>query len=111
MGRYVILETTGVLHAEYFYDSLFTVVWVFALFAAVNKLDLKQKVKNLIAKIAPLTMGIYIVHPLLIRVYTHFFAVDSIPLALIYFAVIFVSSAIVAAIMNNIPFVKKLIKL
>jgi len=111
MGRFVITETSGVLHAEYFYDSVFTMVWVFLVFGRVKMAVLNEKQKNTVAKIAPLTMGIYIIHPLIIKACNHFFTVDTFLMSIILFGVILCSSAIASWAISKIPGVRCLIKL
>lgn len=59
------------LYAEYFYDSIFTVLWVVVLFMWVMRLNLSVELSNVIKRLSPLTMGIYIIHPLVIRVAKH----------------------------------------
>lgn len=56
-------------------------------------------------------MGIYIIHPLIIRVYQHFITVDTIILSLIFFIAVLISAGIAAAAISKIPVVKYLIKL
>ena len=111
IGRYIINESAGVLHAEYFYDSLLTMFWAFLLFAWVKTIKLNAKAKKWIGGSAPLTMGIYIIHPLIIRVYQHFITVDTIILSLIFFIAVLISAGIAAAAISKIPVVKYLIKL
>ena len=111
MGRFVITETSDILHAEYFYDSIFTMVWVFLIFHCVKTLTLHEKITTWIAKIAPLTMGIYIVHPLIIKVCNHFLTVDTFLMSVALFCVVLCSSAIAAWVICKIPGVRCLIKL
>ncbi len=110
MGRFIISDGSGVLHAEYFYDSLSMMLWVSVIFLFISTIRLNDKVCITISKISTLTMGIYILHPLVIRVYSHFIPVDTLPLSLIYFIVVLLATAVIVAIMKKIPFLKRLIE-
>lgn len=111
MGRFVIMDTSCVLQAEYFYDSIFTMVWVFLIFGCVKTVVLSDKLMFWIAEISPLTMGIYIIHPLIIRVCNHFFTVDTFLMSIVVFGVILCSSTIASWVISKIPGVRCLIKL
>jgi surface polysaccharide O-acyltransferase-like enzyme len=99
------------LYAEYFYDSIFTVMWVVILFTWIMRLNLSSNLCNVIKKLSPLTLGIYIIHPLIIRVIMHFWKIDSILISLIYFIVVFLASGLMAWIISRIPVVNKVIRL
>lgn len=99
------------LYAEYFYDSIFTVLWVVTLFMWVMRLNLSVELSNVIKRLSPLTMGIYIIHPLVIRVAKHFIEIDSPLLSLVYFVAVLLVSGMLAGIVSRIPVANKLIKL
>ncbi|MCD8004428.1 MAG: acyltransferase family protein, partial [Oscillospiraceae bacterium] len=111
IGRFVLTESTGILHAEYFYDSVFTMAWTFLLFGWINSIRIKNNVKKWTVRLAPLTMGIYIVHPLVIRVYQHFITVETIQGSITFFAMVLFSAAILAGVIYKIPVAKRLINL
>lgn len=54
------------LYAEYFYDSIFDILWIALLFTFVMRINLNSKIESIIKKLASLTMGIYIVHIIII---------------------------------------------
>lgn len=56
-------------------------------------------------------MGVYIIHPLVIRVIEHFVVIDSLGTSIIYWASVLIISAISVFIMKNISFIKKLVEL
>jgi surface polysaccharide O-acyltransferase-like enzyme len=107
VGRFLLHN----LYAEYFYDSVFTILWVVVLFTWIMRLNLSLKLNNIIRRLSPLTMGIYIIHPLLIRIGAHFIKIDNILFSLIYFIAILLVSGLLAGILSRIPLMNKLIKL
>ena len=111
IGRYVITESVGILHAEYFYDSVFTMIWVIILFMWGKNLKLNDKIRRFISEAAPLTMGIYIVHPIIMSVYRRFIVIDTAIMSLAYFVLVLVSSAIFSWNVNKNSVFRYLIKL
>lgn len=107
VGRFLLHN----LYAEYFYDSIFTVLWVVILFTWIMRLNPSSKFTNIIRRLSPLTMGIYIIHPLLIKIGAYFLEIDSILLSLLYFVVVLLVSGLLSAILSKIPLANKLIKL
>lgn len=107
LGRYVLHD----LHAEYFYDSIFTVLWLVILFTWVMRQVLSLKFGEIIGHLSPLTMGIYIIHPLIIKVASYFLVVDSILLSVFYFVAILIMSTITVWIISKIPLINKLVEL
>lgn len=57
-------------------------------YIVVSVLFLQSSQNNIIRRLSPLAMGIYIIHPLLIRIGAHFVKIDKILLSLIYFAAV-----------------------
>ena len=73
MGSYVINSEIGMVqYAEFFYDSIFEIIWLILLFSLVLKLRFSIVYNDLIEKISPSVMGIYIIHILVLRVIKHF---------------------------------------
>ena len=103
-GRFFIHD----LHAEYFYDDLFTIVWVILGFTYVMRLDAEKIWGGVrwIQKLVPLTMGIYIIHPLFIRFSGHFIEINTIPKSILFFIIIILVSACTIGILRRIPFGK-----
>ena len=66
-----------VMNAEYFYDSIFTALWVFVLFTFVKKVKIDRHEK-LIEMAAQLTLGIYCIHPLYVKVFSRIFEVENV---------------------------------
>lgn len=98
-------------YAEYFYDSALTIMWLISIFNFILGLNLDTNVKSIIQNIAPITMGVYITHPLVMRVAQHFVVVDSLGMSFVYFFAVLIISSICVFVMRNIPFVKRLVEL
>lgn len=107
MGRFSLHN----LYAEYFYDDILIVVWVISLFTFVMRLELKARVVVVIKQLAPITTGVYIVHPLLIKVSNTVFLIDTISASLLYFAGILVLSAVICFVIKLVPGVHRLIEI
>ena len=98
--------------AEYFYDSPLMVVWVLLLFTFVLKLVCSDAVNQWMSHIAPLTMGIYIIHPLLIRMTSQFaFFQYNWLSSLLYFGIILFVSYLFALVLYKVKYLSPLIKL
>lgn len=106
-GRFLLHN----LYAEYFYDSVFITLWVIILFCWIMRLNLSMELRNVIKRLSPLTMGIYIIHPLVIRVAEHFMEIDYPLLSLLYFVVVLLVSGMLSEIVSRIPVVNNMIKL
>jgi surface polysaccharide O-acyltransferase-like enzyme len=64
-GTYLIIHNYGKrLQAEYFYDSILEIVWIILLISFLIRLDIQPEFEIVIEKCSPLTMGVYIVHPI-----------------------------------------------
>lgn len=103
VGNYVIYEP----HAEYFYDDVLTIIWTVILFTLVMRIKPSEKLKSFVLFLSPYTMGIYIVHPLLIKLAKHFIFIESTWISIIAFVVIFIVSLIVTFVMIRIPVIKR----
>lgn len=99
------------LCAEYFYDSIFTVLWLVVIFTWIMKQTLSEKLNIAIRHLSTLTMGVYIVHPLVIKIISHFLKVKSILASLAYFIAVLLTSTLLAMLISRILVIKKLIEL
>lgn len=104
-GSYLIFN----LHAEYFYDDVVILVWVFLIALFILRLDLQHKVA--IAKCARLTLGVYIIHPFLIEWYVKYIRVESLVEHLLAFLIINTISFFLSAVLNRIPIARELVSL
>lgn len=106
-----LLVPFGDRHAEYFYDDLFTVIWIGLLFSFIMRVSLPERMKNAVGKLSPLTMGVYIIHIPLLSAAAHFLPNHSIWLSLAEWLSVMLLSFIAVYVISKIPVVNKLIKL
>ena len=97
------------LHAEYYYDDIVVMLWVFLLSLFVLRLRLKHR--KLIIETAKLTLGVYIIHPFLLAWYVRFFSVESLADHLALFAALNAASFLLAFLLSRIPILRELVKL
>ena len=107
IGKLVIHNS----YAEYFYDSLLTILWIIVLFTWVMKLSLKQWVIKIIKYIAPVTMGVYIIHPIIIMFALKIVSVETVLTSFAFFGIVLVVAFFIAKIIYKIPKVIKFIEL
>lgn len=110
VGLNLITENTNRLHAEYFYDSLVEMIWIAILFSLLLRVNLSCKVKRTISAVVPLTMGIYITHPLIIKVVVRLIGNGSTLIALVSWVITFALSLICTYIISKIKWYRFLIK-
>jgi len=68
LGRNVLHD----LHAEYFYDSALMIVWVYILFFCALNIRINPEKRPLVYKLSAYTLGVYIIHPLFMRIVSYF---------------------------------------
>lgn len=107
MGKFFLHNS----YAEFFYDSILTIMWLISIFNFILIIELNYKVKRIIQYIVPLTLGIYIIHPLVMMVIHHFLIIDTFSISLVFFFVVLITSAVCVYFMKKVPFVKQLIEL
>ena len=94
--------------AEYFYDSIFVIIWVFILFTYAVRLHISAKWNKYISVFCPLTLGVYIVHPLVMSSIVG--KLNSIPnytAAICSFIIVLITSFTGVWVLNKIWFIKK----
>lgn len=111
IGSNLIIENVSRLHAEYFYDSLVEMIWIILLFSLLLRINLSITAKRITFAIVPLTMGIYIIHPLIIKVVIGLIGNDSILSALVSWVITFFLSLIFTYIISKIKWGKFLISI
>lgn len=114
VGRLVVhesIEQVSVLHAEYFYDSPIMVFWVGLIFLTVMRLRLKKNILIVISKISGLSMGVYIIHPFVMRLLQKVYCPVDIWKSLVFFVTVLISSFFIAWGISKMPFGKWLIQL
>lgn len=75
-GSHLMLEASGATHAEYFYDGLPCLLWCVAFFAFCEALKPAEQPWEYLSS---LTMGVYLLHKLLIRAIGHFVPLADVP--------------------------------
>ena len=101
-----ILEMSGTLHAEYFYDSLYEMLWIGLIFSFLLRINFSETVSKYITGLASLTMGIYIVHPMIRKITVIIIGNTSIFRSIAYWLVTTLCAAIITWIIKRLPFGK-----
>lgn len=90
VGLKVINIVTGrYLNAEYFYDSAIEILWITLLFSFMLRLKLEPCIIKVIKIISPLTMGVYILHPIVLKITSSLFAKNSVLSCILLYVVTF----------------------
>ena len=97
------------LHAENFYDSIIIIVTTVVVFTFVKKIEFKPN--RLINVLGQLTMGIYIIHPTIIKGFNRIFNMTNNWMNLIMLLFIFLISVVCSYGIYKIPKINQLIKL
>lgn len=111
IGRYIIKQVGHALLAEYFYDSILTIVWVIFLATFVLRFRFAGTCSKMIERINSLTMGVYIVHPIWMKIVKHFMVPNTILKSLLYFMVVSLGAALISHFMNKTSLDKYFIKI
>lgn len=99
----------GCLFPENFYDNILIICNSILVFILIKQFDLKKS--RIIERIAPLTMGIYIIHTTIIELIKYFIYIPNNFSNLIFPPIIFGISAGISYIIYKVPKLNKLIKL
>lgn len=103
------IKLYGNLYAENFYDNFLVIIDAILIFILFKKMNFTKE--TLMLKIAPLTMGIYIIHLTVLNVITHFIKTQNNFQNLIILPIVFLGSTITSYIIYKIPKINDLIKL
>lgn len=97
--------------AEYFYDNLFSIVWYCLLFTFLLRIPIKASYGVWISRFSRLTMGIFIIHPILLfALNTRITPVGTISV-LSFWLGLTLLSLLIGYVMDKIPVVRELIRL
>ena len=107
----IMKHRIGDAHAEYFYDDILTIIWVLLLFSFIMRIELSNRMVSMVNMLAPLIMGIYILHVLVIKTVVNFWAIDSFDKSILAWGGVFFISAIGSFVFLRIPVVNKIVKL
>ena len=99
------------LPAEYFYDSILDMLWISTWFSLLLRVHISVKAQAFIRCVAPLTMGIYIIHPFLLKLVGKIVGRNSVGESIIFWGIVLLISTIIAWIINKIPIRKYLLKI
>ena len=97
--------------AEYFYDDGLFILWICLLFSLLIRIPLSERIKKQVSILSPLTMGVYIVHQLLIKGAEHFITINHPAQAVLLWCGILLLSFIVVYLIRKLPFGKYIISL
>lgn len=96
----------------YNYMSAFSLLEAIAVFVVIKDIHIAQKYHAVLISASKLCLGIYIVHPLVIKVLSDYGSIDSSSLNPIYFVplyalAVFIISYLVSFVLAHIPFIKR----
>ena len=97
--------------AEYFYDDLTSILWHSLLFTFLLRLSIKEAYSSWISGFANLTMGIFIIHPILLTAIRTIYIPVTTAQAVVFWLALLILSAIITFIISKIPLVRNLVKL
>ncbi len=100
----------GKLYAESFYDSPLIIFTSISIFVFIMK-NVKLKYNLYIEQLSELTMGIYIIHPTVIKILKKIITYSNFFTNIIILILTIIISIIITSIINKIPKINKLIKL
>ena len=95
------------LHAEYFYDDAITIAVTSIFSSLILSLKLSEPIKQQIESFVGLSMTVYIIHPLILFILTHFIGNNE----LILFILLTISSFLLAFIIKEIKLFDFFLKL
>ena len=97
--------------AEYFYDDISSIFLHILLFTFVMRIPLKEKVARQISSFSNLTMGIFIVHPILLTALQTLYLPSGTGTVLLFWMGLTLISFLITYVMSKIPIIRELVKL
>lgn len=97
--------------ADLFYDNITSTIWYAVLFTFLLRLPVKQSLSGLITRLSSLTMGIFILHPILLAGIRSFYVPANTGNAVVFWGILTVISGVITYIIIKVPVVKEFIKL
>ena len=107
LGNFVLKDA----HAEYFYDDVLMIFWILCLFTFVMRLHLPEVVSVCVQRLSPLTMGVYIIHTLFIKLFAHFLPLNTFMNSIAVWFSTLVISFVAVYFISKIPVAKHSITL
>lgn len=111
IGTNVITEGITKLHAEYFYDSFLEMLWTVVLFTLLLRINIHYKIRNIICNGAGLTLGVYIIHPLILKSFDFFIKNPSLIRVILYWITTVVCTMLITWLINKTNLNKYLLKI
>lgn len=96
------------LYAENLYDSFIVIVTTIFIFNCFSRIQISNK---LITDMGKLNMGVYIIHPTIIKIFKYFNLLYNNYLNVLFSIIIFIICIIIAKIISKIPYLNKIIKI
>lgn len=75
------------------------------------RLPLSDRTSRLVFSVEELTMGIYIVHPIMMRIYQRIIHRDTLFMSLLFFVMVLFTSVVIVWLINKSPLGKYMIHL
>ena len=97
--------------AEYFYDELTVILWCVSIFIFILRIRIPSKYEKPITSASKLSLGVFIIHPLILKASEVVFMAKTTPQAIALWGVVTTISVIIAYIISKAPYIKKLITL
>ena len=97
--------------ADLFYDNITSMIWYALLFTFLLRFPIKQSVSGLISGLSNLTMGIFILHPILLAGINSFYVPESTGRAVLLWGILTIISGLISMVLIKIPYVRSLVKL
>lgn len=95
--------------AEYFYDELTVILWCIALFIFLLKVTIPAKICPVINGFSKISLGIFIIHPLILKASEIVFVAKTTPQAVVLWGTILVISAVSSYCISKIPYINKMV--
>lgn len=101
----------GIWSTEYFYDSFITIIWLVLFFSVFYNIKLSDKTRIVVEKLSELSLGVYIVHPMIIGILRAVFGFStSIEQGVLYILTI-ICSVICVWVMKKIKVLNRLVQM
>ena len=93
------------------HDSLYEMCWIGLIFSFLLRIKLSGLVSEYITEVASLTMGIYIIHPMIRKIIVRIIGNTSIFRSIVYWLVTTLCAVVITWIIKKLPSGKRLIKI
>ena len=107
IGYYLIHDRL----AEFFYDDLTSIIWYILFFTFLLRIPIKENLKPFINSLSQQTMGIFIIHPILLTVLHTIYIPARTSSAILFWFGIVLLSLIISFVLSKVPIINTLVKL